>query len=361
MKRKYDERDTIFSRVKLEKGSKRYEEYYSRYPELKHGDDNIRGGSFRDGLKKSEYFKQLFTPLTSDDKSLIKALFDVSFNEPVNQNRISVPHSFSKNIKELTKLFGATDVGIVPLDEYSYYSHTGGLSSSIGIEHYGTKITPSYKTAIVFTVKMPMDLIRQAPDFEELLATDSVYTDIAYISSRLTIYLKRLGYKSFGNNSEYYLGPLVPLAYDAGLGEIGMTNHIVTKAHGNNVRLGAVFTTLEVEYDQKEDWGLQSFCKDCGLCLQNCPNQAISHKQRMVNGRPFYKFDDQACYSLWKNTGTDCGICIKSCPFSWDLDLDLVNQIKTSKDAREVVLQNHLKSHGRRPKRLKDVAITKIE
>ena len=31
--------------------------------------------------------------------------------------------SFAKNIKEITKYYGATEVGITTLDEYSYYSH----------------------------------------------------------------------------------------------------------------------------------------------------------------------------------------------------------------------------------------------
>ncbi len=40
---RYDERDTMFARMNYEAGSPEYRDYYSRHPELKEVDDDLRG------------------------------------------------------------------------------------------------------------------------------------------------------------------------------------------------------------------------------------------------------------------------------------------------------------------------------
>ncbi len=347
----YDERDTLFSRVILEKGSNNYNDYYKRHPKYKYKDDSIRVGPFRDQVNMSDYKKDLFLGLASQNKTIIKSLFSTAKEEQVNTRRVDIDPSFSSNIKELVKYFGALDVGIVKMTDDLYYTHSGGLATIFGIDDYGEKIKKSYHTAIVFTVDMDKELIKHAPMFEELLATENAYTKISYISSRLTLYLKGLGYKASGMNSEYYIGPLVPLAYEAGLGEIGMCNHLVTKTHGNNVRLGVVYTTLKLDYDEKKSFGLEEFCKECSLCLMNCPNNAISFKKRMVFDRPFYKFDENACFEVWTKTGTDCGICLNSCPFTHGIDQDLIAQMKGNKKLIKEIVKTHISKHGRKPKK----------
>ncbi len=229
----------------------------------------------------------------------------------------------------------------------------------MNIDSYGKEILPKYKTAIMFTVLMDKDMINRAPYFEELLATEEAYLKVSIIGSRIAMYLKELGYKSMFNSSEFYLAPLVPLAYDAGLGEIGMCNHIVTKEYGNNIRLGAVFTTLVIDYDKPIDFGLTEFCKNCALCLSNCPSNAITHKTRDVNGRQFYKFDDNKCFGMWINSGTDCGICISSCPFTQGVDLTKLSLIKEKPEMIKEIMDEHLQKYGRRQYPKNDLDIVK--
>ncbi|MCF7925864.1 MAG: 4Fe-4S dicluster domain-containing protein, partial [Candidatus Izimaplasma sp.] len=250
---------------------------------------------------------------------------------------------------------------LTTLTDYSFYKASGGLSDALGIDNYGEPITPNYTTAIVFTVAMDKTMINRAPHYEELLATEEGYLKIAHIGARLTMYLKDLGYDAMFNNSEYYLAPLVPLAYDAGLGEIGMTNHLVTKKYGNRVRLGAVFTTLELPPDHPIDFGLQAFCKKCALCLMNCPSHAITHKPRIVNNRQFYKFDENKCYDMWVKSGTDCGTCIQSCPFTQGVDQSLVDNMKDNKEMMQQIFDQHLKKYGRRNYIKGDLPIVSLE
>lgn len=358
---KYDERDTLFARVNLQKKTQAYKDYYKLHPEYKKGDDEIRRIAFRNNLRKGDDFKRVFFPLTMDNKTIIKKMHEAMLEKEVSSERVRLPKSFAYNIKEIAKYYGATDVGITTLTDYSYYSHHGGVSESLGIDNYGEAIKPSYKTAIVFTVAMDLEMMKRAPHFEELLTTEEAYVKIAYIGTRLAMYLKSLGYRSIANHGEYYLGPMVPLAYDAGLGQIGMANHIVTKNHGNNVRLGAVFTTLEIDTDQPVDFGLVDFCQECALCLMNCPSKSITHKKREVNGRPFYKFNDQSCFNMWVHMGTDCGTCIQSCPFTTGLDLQKVDKMKGDKSLMKELMQEHFDQTGRRAYTKHDLPIVRME
>lgn len=358
--KKYDERNTLFGRVELTEGTKEYEDYYKRHPETKRDDDKSRNRPFRNALRKPEEFKKLFFPLIQNNKKIIKGVHDLAVNHPVSEERLDIEDSFRENIKEITKYFGASSVGIAKLDEFSYYSHLAGLAQHVDMDTLNQEVKPSYQTAIVFTVEMDKDMMNRAPMFEELLATEIAYVKVAEIGSKLTMYIKDLGYKAAINHSEFYLGPMVPLAVDAGLGQIGMCNHIVTKEYGNRVRLGAVFTTLQLSEDQAIDYGLTEFCKKCALCLLNCPSKAITHKPRMVNGRQFYKFYDNKCFDMWLNSGTDCGTCISACPLSHGVDLNKLNRIKEEPELIDEIMEEHYAKYGRRVFTKGDLPIVKL-
>ncbi|AIO18654.1 3-chloro-4-hydroxyphenylacetate reductive dehalogenase precursor [Candidatus Izimaplasma bacterium HR1] len=359
--KKYDEREVLFARVGLKKGSKEYKDFYNKNRAAKKDDDRQRGISFRNNVRKSDRFKELFFPLTKDNKYFIKSIFDMAESKPVNPNRVDINLEFSSNLKEIAKYYGATSAGITKLNDYSFYSTHGGLSEALNMDTYNNKILPKYKTAIVFTVLMDKEQINRGPQYEELLATEEAYVKVATVGSRITMYLKELGYKAMFNNSEFYLGPLVPLAHDAGLGQIGMCNHIVTKEYGNNVRLGAVFTNLEVNYDKPIDFGLTEFCKRCALCLSNCPSKAITHLPRYVNGRQFYKFHDNRCYDMWLKSGTDCGTCISTCPLTQGVDLDKLDSIKDKPEVINEILDDFVEKNGRRVYTKADLDIVKME
>lgn len=69
-------------------------------------------------------------------------------------------------------------------------------------------------------------------------------------------------------------------AVEAGLGQLGVNNCLVTSEYGSRVRLVAVITSLEVEPDPRKEWGVvPDFCKSCGFrCCKACPAKALSGK-----------------------------------------------------------------------------------
>jgi epoxyqueuosine reductase QueG len=122
-----------------------------------------------------------------------------------------------------------------------------------------------------------------------------------------------------------------------------------------------VFTTLKLQEDHPIDFGLHEFCKKCALCLINCPSHAITHKKRIVNGRPFYKFDDNKCYDMWLKSGTDCGTCLNACPFSQSIDLSKVEKMKDHPELMDEIMEEYLEKNGRRVFTKKDLKIVRIE
>jgi ferredoxin len=348
MKKTYDERQTMFSRARLVKGSERYLAFYKAYPEYKKGDDEVRGMDFLESLRKDDLFKQTFFPTFSNNALYMKHMYDFLDSVDKPADLVKIDSAFTQNIKAIAKRFGAKEVGIVKLDKAHYYAYHGGVSEPLG-DLYNRKVDKHYTHAIVFFKPMSKDAINRSPHFEELFETQNIYLDVAYIGSRLAAYTKSLGYDSTFASEIFSPAPLVPLALDAGLGQIGMTNHIVNQTYGDRIRLGAVFTTLPLETDTPVDFGLEAFCKRCSLCLMNCPNQSIKPHKRRVNGRDFYKFDDQSCFKLWKNMGTDCGVCIQSCPYTQEIDIDTQRWMKNNPDRIDAFIKEYLKGKpGRR-------------
>jgi epoxyqueuosine reductase QueG len=80
----------------------------------------------------------------------------------------------------------------------------------------------------------------------------------------------------------------------------------------------------------------------------NCPSKAITHKSRIVNGRQFYKFNENLCYEMWVKSGTDCGTCIQSCPFTQGVDLEKARKMKDHPELMDEIMKEHFEKHGRR-------------
>lgn len=343
----YDERQTLFSRVRLQKGTKDYQQFYQSYPEYQSGDDAIRGMDFLNALRKSDEFKARVFPIFNENDHLTEHFYKAVETVKLKE-KTPVPKDFHHNIKALMKHYGALDVGIVHLKTHHYYSHKG-YNRDYPKQTYGEAIKTRYQTAIVYLVPMDEDHLKRAPHIESTLESLGAYLDIAYSGMRMATYLKQLGYRSTFQSEIYYLTPLVPLAVDAGLGEIGMHNHLMHPEYGNRVRIGAVLTDLPLKEDAPIDFGVEAFCKRCALCLMNCPMLSISFKKRMVNEKQFYKFNDQSCFKIFKNAGTDCGICIQSCPLSYNIGIARLMDAKNDPKKIDKLIQKHLNKHGRRP------------
>ncbi len=147
---------------------------------------------------------------------------------------------------------------------------------------------------------------------------------------------------------------LPPVAYDAGLGELGRFGYLISPKFGARTRLGAVTTEIPLVPDGPIQFGVQDFCRRCKKCAVNCPPGAIPADNRtVVRGVEKWQLDIEKCYRYWRVVGTDCGLCMRVCPFSHPDTLAhniLRSGIKRSSFARSVSVYGDDLFYGKKVK-----------
>lgn len=112
--------------------------------------------------------------------------------------------------------------------------------------------------------------------------------------------------------------PQKTAATRAGLGWIGRHCQLITRPFGSWVRLGTVFTDIELSCGPPME---KNFCGTCMRCVDACPAKALKGR-KWYPGLPREEIlDVQAC-DQWKkkhyvqyHEGHICGICSAVCPY----------------------------------------------
>jgi epoxyqueuosine reductase QueG len=115
------------------------------------------------------------------------------------------------------------------------------------------------------------------------------------------------------------MGPALypPLAQLAGLGWLGTSGLMITPEHGPRVRLAAVFTSIEnLPFGtQNEHAWVEDFCAQCGVCIRECPPQAIYPEPHHHETGRITCVDNERCFPYFSDYH-GCSVCIKVCPFN---------------------------------------------
>jgi reductive dehalogenase len=310
--KKVDERDVIFARFEYEEGSEIYEGYYARRPEYKKTDDEIRRIP---DILSPPYLKKnplLLSLAAAEFDFLEHQLTQVTGRESREKSKLS-PSENTRIIKEIIKYLGSDLCGICLLNQAYTYSHVGR-----GPEQYGEEIKLKHKYAIAFALEMDLGMVAAAPKEPVIVETGKKYVEAAKISIIVADFIRYLGYPArahiAGSN---YQAVLPPLAWLAGLGELGRLGILITSKYGPRARLGLVTTDLPLLEDKPKKLGIQNFCQKCQKCARNCPAQAISYEQKVEeNGVLKWVLNREECYKFWRKAGTDCAVCIYVCPYS---------------------------------------------
>lgn len=186
-----------------------------------------------------------------------------------------------------------------------------------------------YPYAVSFAVPMDpgiMSGIRNGPTREYAEEYARVNTLINDMSAALADELKRRGFRSGPlaasdrTDPEGIRGdfPHKTAATRAGLGWIGRHCQLVTRAFGPWVRLGTVFTDMEMACGVPAE---RSFCGRCTLCVDACPAKALKGNAWSA-GMPREELLDAEACDRWKKEhysrfhgGHNCGICAAVCPY----------------------------------------------
>jgi ferredoxin len=245
-----------------------------------------------------------------------------SWEEEVGEAKytVSSPTEMSARIKQVAKLYGASLVGICKLDQRWVYSHYFDRATG----QYAELHIP-YKYAVVMGIEMDWAAIEKSPGFEASAATAIAYSRMAELAPSLAKYIRGLGYPAVpcGNDT----AQSIPLAIDAGLGQLGRCGLLVSPQFGPRQRLCKVLTDLPLEPDLPIDFGLHDFCPKCGICAKFCPAKAIMRGERTTErtsisnrtGILRWPVNVTRCYLFWRANGTDCSNCVAACPWGWPI------------------------------------------
>jgi reductive dehalogenase len=330
-----DERDIMFAREEYQPGTEKYKVYYTLRPENKITDDRIRalpelcapGGRYYDP-DKSNRAEAIFRTI----KDMVNDV-DGDVN-PQKLNR--TPEEFTRTIKDFALYLGADEVGIAKLNPAWVYSRVGR-----GPEPWGKPIENNHKYAIAFTLEMDYQQVEGAPLTPITEESARQYLSGASISLALAEYIRSMGYpaRAHISGSNYQI-MLPPVAYDAGLGELGRFGYLISARFGARVRLGAVTTDLTLIPDKPVKLGVQNFCESCKRCAEVCPSGSIPRGKKVdIRGVGKWPLQMETCFHYWRVIGTDCGLCMKVCPFSHPPNLvhNMVRAgIKRSSFARKI-------------------------
>ena len=218
------------------------------------------------------------------------------------QRPVDDPADMTHRVKAIARDEGAAIVGIARVTEAAFYEHT----------------ELDYPYAICFGIPMDRREMAVVPQDRAAVEVLRVYKELAITGNHIAARIRQMGWraKSFADSNSTDILQ-IPLAIDAGLGELGKHGSLICPDYGSNIRLAAVLTDLPLSPDKPVDIGVQDLCVACKRCTIDCPPNAIGDLKQMVRGTEKWYVDFDKCTPYFSITG-GCAICIQVCPFSED-------------------------------------------
>lgn len=326
---RYDEREVIFARNRsLQPGTEQFDAFYKEFPQYKAYDDKRRavGGPMgRIGtvdhphadINNAMTFASINMPGYLGDAAKVKPERHPALKAKLKDKIINLsPQEATRRVKGYTKRLGASLVGITELDPLWVYSKRGEIFHE-NWEDWGQNINVDHKYVIVFAEEMEFDMVSTAPHTPTNIESMFNYAKGAFISTQLASFIANLGYSATANHLRHYESLMVPLAVDAGLGELSRMGYLMTKELGPRVRLSAVSTDLPLVPDKPVDIGADHFCEICKKCAVCCPSRSIPDGDKEeANGTLRWMLNAESCFEYWGKVGTDCNRCMMTCPWS---------------------------------------------
>ncbi|MGB9906147.1 MAG: reductive dehalogenase [Candidatus Saccharicenans sp.] len=314
----YDERDHMFSRNALKFDPAHKKIYYETlHPEFLEVDTAIHAKPEL-GEPGGAFYAHYYSPAFVAGFSFLERLKPLTAGKPAQYKAAVDSIHLKKAIRILALHYGAADVGFTKLEKHHFYSHRGRTT-----DNWGEPIECTHKTGIVIIVPMKVHALKQAPRIQVINESARSYTEAAKVACVVAEYLRLLGYDALAHTDGNYLAPLVPIAAEAGLGEVSRMGLLIHPRLGPCLRLSMVSTELELPPDPRQEFGVANFCRLCKKCADNCPTRSISRDDEptLDRGVRHWKIIQEKCYSFWKSIGTDCGICLSVCPYTKENNL----------------------------------------
>lgn len=234
---------------------------------------------------------------------LIKALWEArkSYksldNNPELNNKIA-SKSFLKKLKEYAFSLGCSDIGFTKVPPEYIFKNKKIL----------------FDKAIVLTLEMKRDKIKQAPNINAGKEVWRTYAELGKLVNKIAEFLRNEGFNAqpgpaIGGEVNYPL-----LAQKAGLGFIGKNGLLISKDNGPSQRIAVVYTDIEnLQYTDTEEYNwILDFCENCNRCVRKCPANAIFKNTKVFEDGSRQHIDYKKCAVPFSDN-MGCSICIKEC------------------------------------------------
>ncbi len=228
----------------------------------------------------------------------------------------------TRSVKRVATFFGASLAGVCELDRRWLYSHYYDAFDPTHPQHAPLEMPSEYKYVIAIASEMDYEITRLSPTQLAAAATGLGYSMMAFTAGLLAQFIRYLGYKAIPSGNDTACS--VPIAIDAGLGELSRMGFLITPEFGPRVRLSKVFTDLPLVPDKPVEFGGWDFCLKCEKCADLCPSRAIMHGGPIKEilsisnreGLLRWPINAEKCLRFWAANGAGCSNCIRVCPFN---------------------------------------------
>lgn len=250
--------------------------------------------------RKLELFFALINPFRVYWLNLVNRWLLRRADGPVAKTRqpVADPRAMAEIIKQRARELGAGAAGITALTEKALYQ---------GYQ-------PDYPHAIV--VLMPMDSQEMAFVTTNRAGAETMraYMEITRTVIALAEHIRAMGWRAraYGEAADILH---IPLAIDAGLGQLGKHGSLICREFGSSMRIATVLTDLPLAHDAPVDIAVDDLCLGCRRCSLDCPVDAIADHKQMVRGEEKWYVDFDRCAPYFTHT-VGCGICIEVCPWT---------------------------------------------
>ena len=248
----------------------------------------------------------------------------------------------SQIVRKAAHLFGADQVGFAELDRRWVYSHYFDqetkkdypikFSDEPGYQQYdqpicledGTRVIPKemrYVVVLLHEWGKDLDGTEHAPTLLTEGLSTLAYARMAPTLRMLAEFIRGLGYHAIPAANDTALS--IPLAVDAGLGQLGRHGLLINPKVGARCRISKIITDLPLEPAGAVDSGITEFCNACLKCVPKCGTQAITTGNRSFEplnegnspGVLSWKVDAKKCMTFQNRVGSTCSTCVRRC--SW--------------------------------------------
>ncbi len=311
--KRFNQRQTVFGRKLYDKKSVffkkgMYDNSEKVISENKKGYSRVDFAKVMGSWTAYDYFHNAFSW-----NRLVDA--NSTMDKPVMEKfKIKNNTDITREIKKVAELYGAYKVGVTRVNTNWLYSKN--------MDGESIEIPEECKFAIVMSVKMDGDVIQTSPSFTAAIVTGLAYSQMALLVACMAEFIRNLGYTAIPMGNDTALS--IPLAIDAGLGELGRNGLLITPEYGPCVRICKLFTDMPLECDKPIDFGVTDFCKNCKKCAEACEAEAIQTTEKPSfhlacpsnnSGILRWAVNHDKCYNFWIENGVECSNCIVACPF----------------------------------------------